>query len=333
MHAYCDAEGERLESELSMIRYIAWAIPSIGFLGTVRGIGDALNQAHQAIEGDIFGVTRSLGVAFNSTLIALLGQPAADVRPAPAAAAAGSGSSWTPRTTARKSSPSGCTQTERGSSSRVTGSRETPRFLPDASTLTLDLGKAYLMNLLGLELCDAGILVAGGEPPGCSGSTKTDQKARGSPCRKKEPGHRPSRRTPGAAAPPADHEPFLGTALHRSAGACAARGREPGGSRLRPHGAHLGTGAAFRKLSGDRGPGFLPARPAGAVGGDGSGAGHPAAGLRQPARGGGGRRARRPAPACGHSPASLGGVRPQGQRPPGVQGGLFGQRKGPGGAL
>jgi len=71
-HAYCTAEGERLESELSMIRYIAWAIPSIGFIGTVRGIGDALGQAHQAIEGDIFGVTRSLGVAFNSTLIALL---------------------------------------------------------------------------------------------------------------------------------------------------------------------------------------------------------------------------------------------------------------------
>ncbi len=72
VHAYCDAEGERLESELSMIRYIAWAIPSIGFLGTVRGIGDALGQAHLAIEGNIFGVTRSLGVAFNSTLIALL---------------------------------------------------------------------------------------------------------------------------------------------------------------------------------------------------------------------------------------------------------------------
>jgi biopolymer transport protein ExbB/TolQ len=69
---YCASEGERLESELSMIRYIAWAIPSIGFIGTVRGIGDALGLAHQAIEGNIFGVTRSLGVAFNSTLIALL---------------------------------------------------------------------------------------------------------------------------------------------------------------------------------------------------------------------------------------------------------------------
>jgi biopolymer transport protein ExbB/TolQ len=72
VRAACEAESERLDSELSMVRYIAWAIPSIGFLGTVRGIGDALNQAHEAIEGNIFGVTRSLGVAFNSTLVALL---------------------------------------------------------------------------------------------------------------------------------------------------------------------------------------------------------------------------------------------------------------------
>jgi biopolymer transport protein ExbB/TolQ len=71
-HAVCDAESERLESELSMVRYIAWAIPSIGFIGTVRGIGEALGQAHKAVEGDIAGVTQSLGVAFNSTFIALL---------------------------------------------------------------------------------------------------------------------------------------------------------------------------------------------------------------------------------------------------------------------
>jgi len=68
----CDSEGDRLESELSTIRYIAWAIPSVGFIGTVRGIGDALGQAHRAVEGDISGVTASLGVAFNSTFIALV---------------------------------------------------------------------------------------------------------------------------------------------------------------------------------------------------------------------------------------------------------------------
>lgn len=68
----CDIESDRLDSELSMVRYIAWAIPSIGFIGTVRGIGNALGQAHLAIEGDIAGVTANLGVAFNSTFIALM---------------------------------------------------------------------------------------------------------------------------------------------------------------------------------------------------------------------------------------------------------------------
>ena len=68
----CVSEAERLDSDLSIIRYIAWAIPAIGFIGTVRGIGNALAQANQAIQGDITGVTDSLGVAFNSTFIALL---------------------------------------------------------------------------------------------------------------------------------------------------------------------------------------------------------------------------------------------------------------------
>ena len=68
----CETEGDRLDSELAMVRYITWAIPSIGFIGTVRGIGEALAQAHRAVEGDIAGVTVSLGVAFNSTFIALV---------------------------------------------------------------------------------------------------------------------------------------------------------------------------------------------------------------------------------------------------------------------
>jgi len=68
----CEVESDRLDSEMSMVRYIAWAIPSIGFIGTVRGIGDALGQAYKAVEGDISGVTVSLGVAFNSTFVALV---------------------------------------------------------------------------------------------------------------------------------------------------------------------------------------------------------------------------------------------------------------------
>jgi len=58
----CDTEADRMDSELSMVRYITWAIPSIGFIGTVRGIGDALGNAHEAVAGNIV----------NSTFIALL---------------------------------------------------------------------------------------------------------------------------------------------------------------------------------------------------------------------------------------------------------------------
>ncbi|HYC69989.1 MAG TPA: MotA/TolQ/ExbB proton channel family protein [Opitutaceae bacterium] len=64
--------ADNLDSTLSLIRYVAWAIPAVGFIGTVRGIGDALAQADRAIKGDLTGVTDSLGLAFNSTLVALV---------------------------------------------------------------------------------------------------------------------------------------------------------------------------------------------------------------------------------------------------------------------
>ena len=67
-----DALAARIESENAMIRYLIWAIPSIGFLGTVRGIGQALAQADEALAGDIANMAASLGVAFNSTFVALI---------------------------------------------------------------------------------------------------------------------------------------------------------------------------------------------------------------------------------------------------------------------
>ncbi len=67
-----EALAMRLEADNAMIRYMIWAIPSIGFIGTVRGIGQALSQADQALAGDISGMTASLGIAFNSTFVALI---------------------------------------------------------------------------------------------------------------------------------------------------------------------------------------------------------------------------------------------------------------------
>jgi biopolymer transport protein ExbB/TolQ len=69
--AVCDSEADRLDSGFAMIRYIAWAIPAIGFIGTVRHISEALLQAHKAVSGDIINVTSSLGIAFNATFVAL----------------------------------------------------------------------------------------------------------------------------------------------------------------------------------------------------------------------------------------------------------------------
>jgi flagellar motor component MotA len=62
---------KQFEIDLSIVSYISWAIPSIGFIGTVRGIGQALSKASDALAGDISGMTDSLGVAFNSTFVAL----------------------------------------------------------------------------------------------------------------------------------------------------------------------------------------------------------------------------------------------------------------------
>ena len=59
------------DSENSMIRYLIWAIPSVGFIGTVRGIG-SLSNADQALQGNISLMTENLGIAFNSTFVALI---------------------------------------------------------------------------------------------------------------------------------------------------------------------------------------------------------------------------------------------------------------------
>lgn len=61
------------ESEQSLIRYIAWAIPSVGFVGTVIGIATSLSEAKNAVsEEGIEKVTSLMNIAFDTTLIALI---------------------------------------------------------------------------------------------------------------------------------------------------------------------------------------------------------------------------------------------------------------------
>lgn len=65
-----------IDLRYSILRYLTWLIPSLGFIGTVMGIMFALQYAGVAAnaEGDdfLYEVTSRLGVAFTTTLVALV---------------------------------------------------------------------------------------------------------------------------------------------------------------------------------------------------------------------------------------------------------------------
>jgi biopolymer transport protein ExbB/TolQ/predicted secreted protein len=67
------ASAEKVEGSYSLIRFITWAIPILGFLGTVFGINEALgNVTPEKLANSIAGVTDGLAVAFDTTAIALM---------------------------------------------------------------------------------------------------------------------------------------------------------------------------------------------------------------------------------------------------------------------
>lgn len=68
-----------IELRYNMLRYLVWLIPTLGFIGTVVGIAEALQHANvkdfndQALmAGMMRNMTKALGVAFYTTLLALL---------------------------------------------------------------------------------------------------------------------------------------------------------------------------------------------------------------------------------------------------------------------
>lgn len=65
----CRINATKAESNHSFIRYVAWAIPALGFIGTVLGISQALGIASS---GDIDKITSTLAIAFDTTLVALI---------------------------------------------------------------------------------------------------------------------------------------------------------------------------------------------------------------------------------------------------------------------
>jgi biopolymer transport protein ExbB/TolQ len=71
-----DVESSRLVSTMGTVQYLAWAIPAIGFVGTVRGLAGAFGMASAGNDLDMKAFTTQatdqLKIAFDCTLVALL---------------------------------------------------------------------------------------------------------------------------------------------------------------------------------------------------------------------------------------------------------------------
>ena len=75
------ADADALESSYTLVRVFIWAVPILGFIGTVIGIGSAVGGFSESVgaavdlavmKESIGNVTGGLGVAFDTTLVALV---------------------------------------------------------------------------------------------------------------------------------------------------------------------------------------------------------------------------------------------------------------------
>jgi biopolymer transport protein ExbB/TolQ len=71
LRALADTDALALDNSYSLIRFITWAIPILGFLGTVLGITKAIAAVKPEDMENINKVTSGLALAFDTTAVAL----------------------------------------------------------------------------------------------------------------------------------------------------------------------------------------------------------------------------------------------------------------------
>jgi hypothetical protein len=72
LRTLADNDSIALENSYALTRFITWAIPILGFLGTVLGITKAIaNVSPEQLEHDLSSVTNGLALAFDATALAL----------------------------------------------------------------------------------------------------------------------------------------------------------------------------------------------------------------------------------------------------------------------
>ena len=65
--------GHRLDLRYGLVRFIAWVVPTLGFIGTVYSLGASLSAAGDPSKTlDLHEVAGTLGVGFDCTMVALV---------------------------------------------------------------------------------------------------------------------------------------------------------------------------------------------------------------------------------------------------------------------
>jgi biopolymer transport protein ExbB/TolQ len=72
LRSLADADALALEGSFALIRFITWAVPILGFLGTVLGITQSISGiTPEKLENSLSDVTDGLALAFDATALAL----------------------------------------------------------------------------------------------------------------------------------------------------------------------------------------------------------------------------------------------------------------------
>lgn len=72
MNSSLELIAHRVDMRYGIVRFIAWLVPTLGFIGTVYGLGASLSEAGQST-GDlnIKEIAKTLGIGFDCTMVAL----------------------------------------------------------------------------------------------------------------------------------------------------------------------------------------------------------------------------------------------------------------------
>ncbi len=72
MNQQLELMTHRVDLRYGLVRFIAWVVPTLGFIGTVYSLGASLASAGTTDTLDLKVVARTLGIGFDCTMIALI---------------------------------------------------------------------------------------------------------------------------------------------------------------------------------------------------------------------------------------------------------------------